>query len=172
MLRQIWDFRTGKALDMASPVNSMHRQQTAESYTATAMFPDGQRAGLGRIGRPLSGHGGSDGGDRLRLTVVIYDLMANEPLSRLHYDFDGCPSISGGRGSDVTERVSFMAVSRDSRYLVAAFQRSPDQFTVFVVFDLMDTSAIKSSSSSSSSSSNTIVLDTLPDVNMGLLLNK
>jgi len=59
----------------------------------------------------------------------LYDLIANEPLQRLHH---ACPT-------DGRERVSYVAASKDDRYVVAAFQRSRDNIATFVVFDLEST---------------------------------
>jgi hypothetical protein len=85
------------------------------------MLSDGQRLATGRIESQRDGGG---------LTVIVYDLIANEPLSQFHHP---C------RTND-SERVTFMAASADNRFVIAAFQRSLDCLAAFIAFDLTSTS--------------------------------
>lgn len=85
------------------------------------MLSDRQRLAIGRIESQRDGGG---------LTVIVYDLIANEPLSQFHHS---C------RTND-NERVTFMAASADNRFIVAAFQRSLDCLAVFIAFDITSNS--------------------------------
>jgi hypothetical protein len=110
---QIWDFFSGSALEMSSG------QNTVESCTTSCVFSDGGRLALARIETP------SDGGG---ITVIIYDLVGNEPLQYLHHH---CATT-------VTEQASFIAVSEDNQNVVVAYQKATDNMAVFTVFDLTE----------------------------------
>ncbi len=64
-LLQIWDFETGRPLEMAAK---------AELCTASCMMNDGERIVLGRTEK----FGGGT-------TVVIWDLLANEAVRKMEY---------------------------------------------------------------------------------------
>ena len=72
-----------------------------ESCTASCMMSDGERMVLARTER----YGGA-------ATVIIWDVLGNEPVRRLVYE-----SPVG-----FVDQISFLGVSRDSRYLVAGYQ--------------------------------------------------
>jgi len=102
---QLWDFHTGHPLDMIQ----------SEYCTASAMMSCGSKIVLGNADR--SGKG---------TTVVIWDLLANEPIRRLHHQ----------GSSDFAEFISFMALSTDNRYIICGFQNLFDNNANFVIFDL------------------------------------
>jgi WD40 repeat protein len=105
---QIWDFDSGRPLEM----------RKNESCTASCMMSDGERMVLAR-----NEHYGGTG-----TTVIIWDVLGNEPVRRL-----GCNSpVSAG------DNVTYVGVSRDSRYVVAGYQGTADGQAYFIIFDLSE----------------------------------
>ncbi len=102
---QIWDFATGMPMEMTNN----------ELCTASCMMPDGDRIVLGRTEK----FGGGT-------TIVIWDIMANEPVRKLHYN--------GSVG--FADFISYLNLSKDSRYVIAGFQNSYDGNANFIIFDL------------------------------------
>ena len=74
-----------------------------ELCTASCMMSDGERMVLARTER----YGGA-------ATVIIWDVLGNEPVRRLSYE-----SPVG-----FVDQISYVGVSRDSRYIVAGYQVS------------------------------------------------
>jgi len=72
-----------------------------EACTSSCMMSDGERMVLARTER----FGGA-------ATVIIWDVLGNEPVRRLVYE-----SPVG-----FVDQISYLGVSRDSRYVVAGYQ--------------------------------------------------
>ena len=87
----------------------------SESCTASAMMSDGTRIVLGRTEK----YGNST-------TIVIWDLLGNQPLRRIHYD--------GSIG--FADYISMLKLSLDNRYVIAGFQNSYDGKANYLIFDL------------------------------------
>jgi len=102
---QLWDISSGQPLEMAQ----------SELCTASCMMKDGERIVLGRTEK----FGGGT-------TVVIWDLLANEPVRKIHYD--------GAVG--FADHISYISLSQDNRYVIAGFQNSYDGNANFIIFDL------------------------------------
>lgn len=90
-LSQIWDFDTGRPMEM----------RKNESCTASCMMTDGERMVLARTERFGSG-----------VTVIIWDVLGNEPNRYLKYE----------PPTNVADHISYVGVSRDNRFVVAAYQ--------------------------------------------------
>ena len=86
-----------------------------ELCTASCMMSDGERIVLGRTEK----FGGGT-------TVVIYDLLANEPVRKLRYD----------AAVGFADYISYLNLSKDNRYVIAGFQNSFDGNANFIIFDL------------------------------------
>ena len=104
-IAQLWDFATGHPLEMG------HN----EHCTASCMMKDGEKMVLGRTDK----YGGGT-------TLVIWDLLGNEPIRKLKLD----ASIG------FADHITYLNLSHDNRYVVAGFQNSYDGNANFIVFDL------------------------------------
>ena len=76
---------------------------------------DGERVALGRTEKFGNG-----------TTIVIYDLLGNEPVRTLKYD----------AAIGFADYISFLTLSKDNRYVIAGFQNSYDGNANFIIFDL------------------------------------
>jgi leucine-rich repeat transmembrane neuronal protein 1/2 len=79
------------------------------------MMKDGEKIVLGRTDK----YGGGT-------TIVIWDLLGNEPVRKLKLD----ASIG------FADHISYLNLSHDNRYVVAGFQNSYDGNANFIIFDL------------------------------------
>ena len=86
-----------------------------ELATASCIMGDGERVALGRTEKFGNG-----------TTIVIYDLLGNEPVRTLRYD----------AAIGFADYISFLTLSKDSRYVIAGFQNSYDGNANFIIFDL------------------------------------
>ncbi|CAD5125830.1 DgyrCDS14032 [Dimorphilus gyrociliatus] len=103
---QIWDISSGTPLSMPSP---------NEACTATALLSDGETAVLGRTEK----FGGGT-------TLVMWDIAGNQSLRSMNY--------TGSMGA--ADPVTHLYVTKDDRFVAAAFTNSYDAMTNFVIFDL------------------------------------
>ncbi|ESN91770.1 hypothetical protein HELRODRAFT_96420 [Helobdella robusta] len=86
-----------------------------ETCTASCMMSDGERMLLGRTDR----FGGGT-------TIIIWDILANEPVRQIK-----CDSSVG-----FADHISYLNVTKDSRYVIAGFQNTYDGTANYVTFDL------------------------------------
>jgi len=86
-----------------------------ELCTASCLMGDGERMVLGRTEK----FGGGT-------TIIIWDVLGNEPLRQIKYD--------GSVG--FADQISYLSLSKDNRYVIAGFQNSFDQKANFISFDL------------------------------------
>ena len=86
-----------------------------ELCTASCIMGDGERVALGRTEKFGNG-----------TTIVIYDLLGNEPVRTLKYD----------AAIGFADYISFLTLSKDNRYVIAGFQNSYDGNANFIIFDL------------------------------------
>lgn len=86
-----------------------------ELCTASCMTNDARRVVLGRTGKFGNG-----------TNIVIWDLMGNEPVRQIKYD----------NSIGFADFISYLNLSKDSRYVVAGFQNSYDHNANFIIFDL------------------------------------
>jgi WD40 repeat protein len=107
-----------------------------ELCTASAMMSDGERMVLGRTEK----FGGGT-------TIIVWDVLGNEPIRQIK-----CDASVG-----FADHISFLALSKDNRFVCAGFQNSYDQKANFIVFDL-------SASDSAPVQPKTIAFDALVDV--------
>ena len=96
---------------------------TAEWCTASCPFSDGERLALARLDVDDLQH-------HQVVVVVVFDLLRNEAVRRLRYTCSDLSTLTSA------EHVSYVAVSSNSRYVVAGLQRASDDVAMFVVFDL------------------------------------
>ncbi|ESO09508.1 hypothetical protein HELRODRAFT_109714 [Helobdella robusta] len=106
---QIWDFNSGKPLEMKSN----------EFCTASCMMNDGERMIIGRTEKLGQG-----------TTVVIWDILANEPIRHIFW-----PGFVGSFDDPLT----YINLSKDNRYIIAGAQNSSDGTANYVMFDLTTT---------------------------------
>jgi len=86
-----------------------------ELCTASAMMNDGERMVLGRTEK----FGGGT-------TIIIWDVLGNEPIRHIK-----CEASVG-----FADHISFLALSKDNRFVCAGFQNSFDGKANYIVFDL------------------------------------
>lgn len=86
-----------------------------ELCSASCLMNDGERMVLGRTEK----FGGGT-------TIVIWDVLGNEPLR--HIKYDGCVGFA--------DQIGYLNLSKDNRYVIAGFQNSLDQNANFIAFDL------------------------------------
>ncbi|KAL5005761.1 hypothetical protein ScPMuIL_016919 [Solemya velum] len=106
---QIWDFVSGKPLEMD--------QQEYCSALCTMSHPD--KVMFGRSAK----YGNAT-------SIVIWDLMGNQPIKEMQYD--------APVGNN--DYINFLGLSKNDRYVVAGFTNSFDNSAEFVVFDMTLTS--------------------------------